>query len=291
MSKGPTSPSESDVRPKTATAATLAVAALMLTLGLAAPVAVGQVGEELVVDDDGADCDDAVYTTIQAAVDDATAGDTVSVCDGTYNENVVVPPGANFLLMDANGDSVVIQPTAPGPAIRVEAEGIGIGGFIIQGPGPQGDVDGVVLTGVAPDEVGAIIGNDILDVRVGILNDQPNAGQLSIVGNVIEGADVGVRIAAGSTARLAHNNLTDSATVSVHVLGDGVLHFNRFAGNALDVDHDGPDTLDATHNYWGQPLAPIPGQVEGDVDDRHGCLIPQCHVAWFLHATNQPPHH
>lgn len=44
----------------------------------------------LVVDDNGAECPGAPFSSIQAAVNAAAPGDTISVCPGTYNENVNV---------------------------------------------------------------------------------------------------------------------------------------------------------------------------------------------------------
>ena len=44
----------------------------------------------LKVDDDGAQCATAAYTTIQDAVSAAAAGDTIKVCPGTYGGQVVI---------------------------------------------------------------------------------------------------------------------------------------------------------------------------------------------------------
>ena len=47
-------------------------------------------GASLIVDDDGAQCSDAQFTSIQAAVDAAAPGDRILVCTGTYLEQVTV---------------------------------------------------------------------------------------------------------------------------------------------------------------------------------------------------------
>ena len=57
----------------------MAVAVLVVSAGVGAAAT-------LTVDDSG----DADYTSIQAAVDAASAGDVISVCDGAYTENVTV---------------------------------------------------------------------------------------------------------------------------------------------------------------------------------------------------------
>ncbi len=44
----------------------------------------------LVVDDNGAQCSNATFTTIQAAINAASPGDQIRVCAGTYNETVTV---------------------------------------------------------------------------------------------------------------------------------------------------------------------------------------------------------
>ena len=53
---------------------------------------------------DGSSCDAATFSTIQSAVDAASAGDTVVVCAGTYPEDVVVSTPLTLV-----GDDAVIQ--------------------------------------------------------------------------------------------------------------------------------------------------------------------------------------
>ena len=46
----------------------------------------------LTVDDDRADCPAAAFTSVQAAVDAATDGDTIVICKGGYVEGSGMPP-------------------------------------------------------------------------------------------------------------------------------------------------------------------------------------------------------
>src|SRR5436309_6845189 len=64
----------------------VAVLACLATVGIGPTRA----ANTLVVDDDHVQCPAATYTTIQAAVNAANAGDTVKVCAGTYHELVTV---------------------------------------------------------------------------------------------------------------------------------------------------------------------------------------------------------
>jgi hypothetical protein len=149
----------------------LAILALAMVglLGLrsAAPVAAG---DTLVVDDDGqgsaADCDATVgaYSTIQAAIDAASDGDTISVCPGTYDQdeangrdpdtggagsndfNIFVGKAVTIQGVDASGAPItdynnvaaeVIAkrelPTFGQSAIFVQADGVTITGLEVRG--------------------------------------------------------------------------------------------------------------------------------------------------------------
>ncbi len=68
----------------------------------------------LVVDDDGVQCPDADFTSIQAAVNAASAGSTIKVCPGTYNE-IVTANTANLRLVGPRTPSACTQPTTPDP--------------------------------------------------------------------------------------------------------------------------------------------------------------------------------
>jgi hypothetical protein len=77
----------------------------------------------LVVDDDGAECPSAGFTSIQSAVNSASSGDTIEVCPGTYEEKVRIDvpnlrivgdpgdatpgPGPDAPVMDGNGSKSI----------------------------------------------------------------------------------------------------------------------------------------------------------------------------------------
>ncbi len=84
------------------------------------------------VDDDYAIEDPTHKKTIQAAVDNATSGDTVYVYNGTYNENVVVNKTIN--LPGENRDTTIIQ-GGLGDVVRITADWVNITGFTFRSGG------------------------------------------------------------------------------------------------------------------------------------------------------------
>jgi hypothetical protein len=45
------------------------------------------------------------YTTIQSAINDAIAGDTIFICDGVYNENITLTPGISLTSYTTSGET------------------------------------------------------------------------------------------------------------------------------------------------------------------------------------------
>lgn len=101
----------------------------------------------LIVDDNGAQCPGAPFTTIQAAIAAASPGDEIRVCAGTYNEVVTVNK-ANLRLVGPSAAPVGAacrQAGAPNPirqaiiqsangsgSVRLVENGIRFSGFTVQ---------------------------------------------------------------------------------------------------------------------------------------------------------------
>ena len=73
------------------------------------------------------------YSTIQAAVDAASPGDTIIVSEGTYEENIEVYK--RLTIRSENGpDSTVVQADYPDlPVFKVTADYVNISGFTVKG--------------------------------------------------------------------------------------------------------------------------------------------------------------
>jgi hypothetical protein len=113
----------------------------------------------LVVDDDRVQCPSAAFTSIQAAVNAAAAGDTIAVCAGTYVEGdggtqaLVITK--SLAIRGTGADSVSIQPNG-GPDNSIFGDPAGnpagpplrdaIGNIVsVTGPGVNVDISGVTV--------------------------------------------------------------------------------------------------------------------------------------------------
>ena len=97
-------------------------------------------GATLQVDDDGAQCPNADFTSVQAAVTAASPGDTVKVCPGTYEEQVRIEDKDKLKLESLNPEQAIIKfppvPTTPPNALVhiQDSDDVTVRGFTITGP-------------------------------------------------------------------------------------------------------------------------------------------------------------
>jgi len=97
------------------------------------------------------------YSTIQAAIDAASLGDTVFVRTGTYVENVVV--NKNVSLVGENVATTIIDGGGSGTVVNITANGVQVTSFTIRNSGPKGWVNaGIRLEGAS---YCSIYGNNI----------------------------------------------------------------------------------------------------------------------------------
>jgi parallel beta-helix repeat protein len=93
---------------------------------------------ELKVDDDGAQCPNATFTSIQAAVTAASPGDKIQVCAGTYSEQVHIQ-NKDDLKLEGKGDPTIKAPitpqTSPRAIVHIDgSDGVSLKGFVVSGP-------------------------------------------------------------------------------------------------------------------------------------------------------------
>ena len=110
--------------------------ALTAVLAVLAGIASSQ-ARIITVDDDGP----ADFNTIQAAIDDANDGDTVSVATGTYNESIVMKDGVP--VHGAGADVTTIDGGGAGHVVTFSFVSATISGFTITGSSPTDHYAGI----------------------------------------------------------------------------------------------------------------------------------------------------
>lgn len=168
--------------------------------------------QALVVDDDLVECPSAGFTSIQDAVDAAQPGDTITVCSGTYAENVAVTETVRLLGPQHGIDARDRQVRQSGEAvltgeISLEAQDVKVDGFLFrraQVVGNRQAEDALVLRGGTS---GHQVRNNVflLDPAdsgtTGILIASDGARTVAIERNYFEGLADGAQ-ALGSSAEV-----------------------------------------------------------------------------------------
>lgn len=216
----------------------------------------------IVVDNDGLDCPNWDYPTIQLAVDNAQPGDKIKVCPGLYVEQVTIPATKPGLTLFSEGafQAVIQAPPAmfdPKAIVRVNgAHDITIRHFTIRGPG-GGPCDSIRY-GVRVDTNGSalITDNHITEIRdigtsgcqngigvdIGRVSvDGPTSGSGTVVHNLIDNYQKGGVLVSngGSSAEVAYNEVVgigptpsiaqNGIQVSAGAYGD--VHHNKVSQN------------------------------------------------------------
>lgn len=238
-------------RPGTSRAMVLGarIAAILFTVWMTSMSTAAYGVATLIVDDDRVQCPGAKFTNIQAAVNAAASGDTISVCPGTYNESTRVTKTLTLLGAQAGHDARtrVVNPATESTILagasffRLEADGIVFDGFSVkvvlpddgEGVGIQTDnnfsgykiVDNVLdADGTSAIWLGAsgakqsLIRYNLFKGRLGIAADfgeGPIAHNVLIRDNLFDGASLGIFGSQHSDLVITLNKLIKGGGISI----------------------------------------------------------------------------
>jgi len=191
------------------------------------------------------------FTSIQDAIDSASAGDTIIVKDGTYSETLNFADKDNVTLQAENqGGAQIVGDTSGGPVINVDSDsdGVTINGFDVDGDRRRGSDKIVVLDGpnaslqnndISVDTTVGAGGGALVAVNAGGGNLSNNT--FSAIGDQAERGDVGVSFDTSGNGTQETSTLSNNTFVDVRPSGsldDGDIV--DASGNAVTLSTAGP---------------------------------------------------
>ena len=166
------------------------------------------------------------YAKIQWAVDNATAGSTIIVRDGTYSENVNM--NKRLTIRSENGSAnCIIQAKNPGDHVfEVTADYVNISGFTV--------IDGAPGISIIDCGNSLIINNKILNnTQVGIYLSYSNGNLFQ--NNIIRYSHAGISLKMSNRNRIINNILSDTSIYGAICLGhqntNNIIEGNEIFGN------------------------------------------------------------
>lgn len=180
----------------------------------------------LLVDDDGAECPAASFTTIQAAIAAAASGDTIVICPGTYAEQLQFEPGKDGITLRARTpQSAVITPPQgltnfDGVALIAVrgARSITLEGLRLAGPIPISLCVPTPLSGVLIEGGGSATVRETVITTIRAADPVFRAGHCSPGYGILVRSDVAEP---RTEARIEENQIERYLTSGVRVEGDG----------------------------------------------------------------------
>ena len=223
----------------------LLVAAVALVAALACVGAA--VGATWVVDDSGGAGVD--YTTIQAAVDAASDGDTIEVRSGIYNENVGVDK--RITLIGDGADVVRVRAKSSYDNVfEVTADYVSISGFTVTWACYQ--YAGIYLNGADHCNISAntASGNNYYGIYL------EDSSENTLTNNIANSNNFyGIRLDDSSENTLTGNTASSNNGYGIRLSGsNNLLVSNTMSGNACNFDVYGSHDIDASNTVNGKPI-------------------------------------
>ena len=151
------------------------------------------------------------YTTIQAAINSSSSGDTIIVYPGTYTENVNVNK-QNLVIRSYSGnpdDTIVIRSNLQSHNFKISANDVIIRGFKITGAGSTG----IFMSGVSGVN---IINNKLSGVGCGI--QMESSSRCNLINNTVsDSAEYGFYLFSSSNCNMVNNIISDTDSDGIYL--------------------------------------------------------------------------
>jgi C1A family cysteine protease len=221
------------------------------------------------------------YVTIQAAIDAASAIDTVLVSPGTYPEVITLKAGVTVMSSDGAASTTITSPVGSIVSGAALSDLVVFKGFTVDGQGTAGN--------------GLDCWGSYLRVEDCVFRNLQNGAKFQFggaplaAGNEFTGNQYGVAVADSAVPFLSGNVISSSSVADLYTTGVPGPEIGRTLSDANDLLGGGlyrvlnlsGMELDADYNYWGD-LCPDPSWFVGVVDympwtdDSHTGTFTEC---------------
>jgi len=167
------------------------------------------------------------FRTIQEAINNATAGQTIFVVNGTYNETLLIDKAIS--LVGQNRDNTTIDGSQLSNVISITADNVAMKGFHVRNSSPT---KGAAIR-MDRTNNNLIAENYISDSYQGIYLSSSNNN--TILGNTLAGNDYCVEIFSSSNNIVSNNTMTNSLEgIGIFTSSNNIVSNNLMTDNTND---------------------------------------------------------
>ncbi|NVM23691.1 MAG: right-handed parallel beta-helix repeat-containing protein, partial [Desulfobacterales bacterium] len=176
------------------------------------------------------------HTTIQAAIDNASAGDGIIICAGTYTESIIVNKAVTLTAFNKSSYDVTVQAAASQHAITVSADHVNISWLKVQNALDAPYLVGIKVSGVGYANLSYnwVTSSKTMWTNYGISLFSSNNNTL--IGNTVDNKSDGIRLKSASN----YNNLTGN---TANNNGNGIYlesaSYNNLTNNTAENNGHG----------------------------------------------------
>ncbi|HVQ01227.1 MAG TPA: NosD domain-containing protein [Candidatus Thermoplasmatota archaeon] len=157
------------------------------------------------------------YSTIQAALDASTNGDTIFVYDGTYPENIII--GTSITLLGENKNTTIISGNGLAATANITAKSVTMKGFTIRNDGSQNGIYTSTSSHQIMDNIFTMTSHGIY-----LFYSSEN----SITDCLFHGnTHSGIYMKVGTNNTISHNEFYNNTAEGMYLTGCGSTHVER----------------------------------------------------------------
>ena len=168
-----------------------------------------------------------IFKTIQEAIDNASAGQTIFVVNGTYNETLLI--NKKISLVGESRDNTTIDGSQLSNVISITADNVAVKGFHVRNSSTTRGA--AIRMDRASNNL--IVENSISDSYEGIYLSSSNNN--TILGNILTGNDYCVEIFSSSNNVVSNNTMTNNLeAIGIFTSSNNIVSNNVMKANSND---------------------------------------------------------